>query len=239
VRITGRRAESAAGTPTARLAFADDGPGVAEPDRDHLFQRFFTTKDAAAHSGLGLFVASGIVADHGGSLSFEPGPGGGSIFTLELPLDRSGEADRSAATGRQMPEPGIAAAESHPMRVLVIDDEESIRGLLVRAMRASVDVVTAGSGPEALDLIEAGDFDGMVCDHRMPGMSGTEVYERIAAIRPELARHFVLMSGDMLNPELVAFTEETGVRLLGKPFEMEALHAILRGMAADIAGRTP
>jgi two-component system, NtrC family, sensor kinase len=137
VRITGRQAEDAAGTPIARLAFADDGPGVAEPDRDHLFQQFFTTKDGAAHSGLGLFVASGIVADHGGSLRFEPGSDGGSVFTLELPLAQAGaavaagdddgagaETDGSAAARGPLPGPGTAAAVDRRLRIHVHDDDE-------------------------------------------------------------------------------------------------------------------
>ena len=114
LRIAARQAESAAGTPVARLAFADDGPGVAEEDRDRLFEPFFTTKDPDEHTGLGLFVSLGIVAGHGGSLTFEPGPDGGSVFTARAAA-RSGRrrtptpdrhrsrADRTATAARGPP----------------------------------------------------------------------------------------------------------------------------------------
>ena len=65
-------------------------------------------------------------------------------------------------------------------------------------------------------------------------MSGTDVYERIAALRPELARHFILMSGDVLNPELRAFTRGRAVRLLAKPFEIETLQGIVDEVRTEI-----
>jgi CheY-like chemotaxis protein len=234
LRIAGRQASSPDGAPLARLTFADDGPGIPEEGRDRLFQPFFTTKDPAEHTGLGLYVALGIVRDHGGSLRFDPGPDGGSVFTLELPMDPTGP-EASAAIEDAVPEPRTAATATptRRMRILVLDDDASIRIFLARALRPSVDVVATGTGPEALELIADGDFDAIVCDHRMAGMTGIEVYERIAAIRPELARRFILMSGDVLNPDLVAFASRTGARLLAKPFDIEALEATLAEVATD------
>jgi CheY-like chemotaxis protein len=237
LRIAGRRAVSADGAPVARMTFVDDGPGVAEEDRDRLFQPFFTTRDAAEHTGLGLYIALGIVADHGGSLRFEPGPEGGSIFTLELPIGPAG-LDPSAMTQGAAPQPITAAAATtaRRMRILVLDDDASIRVFLERALRPTVDVVATGTGQEALDLIADSDFDAILCDHRMAGMTGIEVYERIAAIRPELARRFILMSGDVLNPELVAFAARTGARMLAKPFDIEALKGMLAEVSAGTTG---
>jgi two-component system NtrC family sensor kinase len=239
----------------ARLTVADDGPGVAEEHRDRLFLPFFTTKAPGAGTGLGLSVSFGIVAGHGGRLLYEPRPEGGAVFTVELPLEPfaldgplaavipASSAGSKTATGsgpgRAGEVPGPPIAELPRLRLLVLDDEETIRTLLVRVLRRTVDVVPAGSGSEALRLIEEADFDGMFCDHRMPGMTGTEVYERVAALRPELARHFVLMSGDVLNPELLAFAEGRAVRLLSKPFEIETLQAIVDQMARDIAAAGP
>jgi CheY-like chemotaxis protein len=76
----------------------------------------------------------------------------------------------------------------------------------------------------------------MFCDYKMAGMTGTEVYLRVAELRPELAQRFILMSGDVLNPELLAFAEGRAVRLLSKPFEIETLQTIIDEMANDIVG---
>jgi hypothetical protein len=65
------------------------------------------------------------------------------------------------------------------------------------------------------------------------------VYERIATLRPDLARHFILMSGDVLNPELLAFARERAVRLLAKPFEIETLQGIVDEMRSEIVSADP
>jgi PAS domain S-box-containing protein len=252
LRIAAWLGENETGATVARLAFADDGPGIADENRDRVFLPFFTTKEPGDGTGLGLSVSFAIVAGHGGRLWFEPGPGGGSIFTIELPLAPAatdgtspivpvtdyGTTEAAVAGHPDEPRPP-GSAETRRLRILVLDDEETIRTFLVRVLRGSVDVVAAGSGADALRLIEESDFDGILCDHRMPGMTGTEVYERIATLRPSLAGHFVLMSGDVLNPELLAFAEGRAVRLLSKPFEIETLQSIIAEMSADVvaAGR--
>ncbi len=247
LRISARLGEDEAGARVARLAFADDGPGVAEGNRDRLFLPFFTTKDPGVGTGLGLSVSFAIVAGHGGRLWFEPGAGGGSVFTIQLPLVQSGGSHSSVVVpGLAEPDGGDdvpttpqvrapvapSSPEARRLRVLVVDDEETIRTFLVRVLRGGVDVVVAATGAAALRLIEADRFDGIICDHRMPGMTGTDVYERVAAIQPDLARHFVLMSGDVLNPELLAFAEGRAIRLLSKPFEIGTLQSIIAEMSA-------
>ncbi|HEX7473121.1 MAG TPA: PAS domain S-box protein [Candidatus Limnocylindrales bacterium] len=255
ISISASQGHDESGARVARLAVADDGPGVAEEHRDRLFLPFFTTKAPGAGTGLGLSVSFGIVAGHGGRLLFEPGLEAGSVFTVELPLEPfaldgplaaviAGPTDRSTvgpAAGARWDEKGAesGSAGRPRLRILVLDDEVTIRTLLERVLRRAVDVVAAATGSEALELIERADFDGMFCDHRMPGMTGTEVYERVAALRPELARHFVLMSGDVLNPELLAFAEGRAVRLLSKPFEIDTLQAIIDEMAIDIEAAGP
>ena len=70
-------------------------------------------------------------------------------------------------------------------------------------------------------------FDAVLCDHRMAGMTGTEVFDAIVSERPELERRFVFMSGDVLNPELRAFVERHGIGLLAKPFDRDTVRSTL------------
>jgi CheY-like chemotaxis protein len=105
--------------------------------------------------------------------------------------------------------------------------------LLEKWLRGSGYVPTvASSGAEAIELVRATPFDAVLCDHRMAGMAGTEVFETIVAIRPELERRFVFMSGDVLNPELQGFVARRHVGLLAKPFDLatvrQTLEAVLR-----------
>jgi CheY-like chemotaxis protein len=103
--------------------------------------------------------------------------------------------------------------------------------LLERWLRASgYEPTVASSGAEAVDLVRRGAFDAVLCDHRMAGMAGTEVFDEIVAVRPELERRFVFMSGDVLNPELSAFVARRGVGLLSKPFDLDTVRTTLEAV---------
>jgi CheY-like chemotaxis protein len=75
----------------------------------------------------------------------------------------------------------------------------------------------------------------MLIDHRMAGMNGTEFYEAAVDVRPELAQRAVFMSGDVLNPDLRGFATQRGIRLLSKPFDIEAAILVVREALATPA----
>jgi PAS domain S-box-containing protein len=239
------------------VSVADDGVGVDPKHVDQLFVPFFTTKPPAEGTGLGLPVSLGIIASHGGDLRYEPGPGGrGSVFTFDLPVPAGdsggapGGADESDAgrpgpprspvstsPGPELaPDPSVGAPAPH--RILVLDDERSIRLLLEKWLRGSgFEPVIAATGEEAVELVRAAPVDAILCDHRMAGMSGTDVFEAVVALRPELGGRFVFMSGDVLNAQLREFVEKRGIGLLAKPFDLDTVHrtilAILERVAAE------
>ncbi len=127
-----------------------------------------------------------------------------------------------ASDGGASPEP--AAGRKHRPRILVLDDEPSIRAFLSKALRvAGLEPVVSDSGSDALARVRDSSFDGLLVDHRMAGMSGTEVFDAVVAVRPELADRFIFMSGDVLNPELRDFAAEHGVGLLAKPFDLDTV----------------
>lgn len=245
--------------PMIRLTITDDGPGVAEDHRERLFMPFFSTKPPGEGTGLGLPVSFGIVAAHGGQLRFEPGPDGiGAAFIVELPIGIAPTAREHpvpsefdpwfASDAADPEEPPTEAATDPPMgrdtagrpapsgraTILVLDDEPSIRRLLVKVLDAAgFRPLTAAAGPEAIATVRAGGVDAVMCDHRMAGMSGIDVYEAIVAIDPSLAERFVFMSGDVLNPELRSFSQRHDVGLLAKPFDVEAAVEAVKGLVAS------
>ncbi len=240
IRIVGRREVREAGE-VVRLSITDDGPGIPEHLRSRVFVPFFTTKAPGEGTGLGLSVSFGIVAGHGGTLRYEPGPNGvGASFIMELPVDAdraAAPADRPASqpgraeapTPRLLPaEPAHAtdagATRDRPLRVLVLDDEASIRDFLSRCLRrAGYEPLVAAEGSAALDIVRDDRPDAILCDHRMAGMSGTAFHDAVAAIDPSLARRFAFMSGDVLNPELRDFAIARGIVLLAKPFDIDSV----------------
>jgi two-component system NtrC family sensor kinase len=190
---------------------------------------------------MGLPVSFGIVAAHGGHLRHEPGPDGrGATFVIELPL-AGGDRDAVIATPPPRETPGTKPPDGRAgrrPRVLVLDDEPSIRRFLAKALQnAGFEAVLASDGREALTLLANGPIDAMMCDHRMAGMSGTQVFEAAVAIRPELADRFVFMSGDVLNPDLRDFAESRGIGLLAKPFDLDTVGRTLRDLVERVEGQ--
>lgn len=123
-------------------------------------------------------------------------------------------------------------------RVLALDDEPSIRAFLLKALAAAgMDCFPFQDGAQALEGMRDTDFDVMLVDHRMAGMSGTEFYEAAIESRPGLTGRAVFMSGDVLNPDLRGFATQHGIRLLAKPFDIDAVVRVVREVlaAADVA----
>ena len=221
-------------TRVARIAITDDGPGVPDEHRDRLFLPFFTTKQPGEGTGLGLPVSFGIVAAHGGHLRHEPGPNGrGATFVIELPLSGGApaEARPTAAPRRAVVAKATVDPSGRRRRVLVLDDEPSIRQFLSKVLQgAGYEAVLAADGREALAILGEGSVDAMMCDHRMAGMTGTQVFAAAVAMRPELDGRFVFMSGDVLNPELRDFAEAHGIGLLAKPFDLDSVERTVRDL---------
>lgn len=140
-------------------------------------------------------------------------------------------AAASADAGAGGTEPG---RRTGPARVLVLDDEPAIREFLARVLRrAGYEPLVAADGAAALDVVRGDPPDAILCDHRMAGMSGTAFHAAVAAIEPALARRFVFMSGDVLDPELREFALDRGIVLLAKPFDIDGVtRTIARVLAA-------
>ncbi len=210
---------------TIRLEIGDDGPGVAPEHRDRLFEPFFTTRPPGQGTGLGLPVSRMIIEAHGGRVSLEPADARGATFRIDLPLQPGDEAAPAE------PDAEPSARREDPARVLVVDDEPAIRRLLAKALtNAGWVAVVAEDGRQAVERVRAGSFDAVLCDHRLDGMSGADVHAAVVAIRPHLAGRFVLMSGDVSDPELRAFAAPRGIELLAKPFALEAVTAAVRSV---------
>lgn len=116
-------------------------------------------------------------------------------------------------------------------RLLVVDDDAFV-GNALRRVLAKYDVTFAQSAVGALARIEAGgDFAAIVCDLFMPGMTGVEFHDRVAALDPHLARRVVFVSGAIGAPELNEVLRRTGAPCLPKPFDTDRLRAAVEKAA--------
>ena len=199
------------------LAVTDTGVGMDAVTQSHLFEPFFTTKERGKGTGLGLATVYGIVKQSGGYIDVSSEPGRGSAFRIHLPRV---EAEVTAGPGSL-----LRAEKSTGMEtILLVEDEEAVRRLASRALEAAgYTVLEAGSGAEALDLLESagGGISLLLTDVVMPGMGGPELAERVRVIRPEL--RFLFMSGytDPGTVDQAALSRAGG--FLQKPFTAAAL----------------
>jgi CheY-like chemotaxis protein len=148
--------------------------------RSRIFDPFFTTKGKTG-MGLGLAVSYGIIRRHSGTIEVESELGRGTTFRIKLPV---AEADAQAHLSPKIEKfPSAVTPQKSPLaRILVVDDEDSVRELLQEILEdEGHEVVTAASGGAALSLFGAEHFDAVFTDIGMQGMSGWELARAIRA----------------------------------------------------------
>jgi PAS domain S-box-containing protein len=247
----------------------DNGAGIREEHLARIFEPFFTTKPTGQGVGLGLSVSLSIVRGHEGTLLAEnrsARSGGGARFIMRLPVANradepvaaatTGPAAAVTATGKTRAAAGAEAIDEGPSSpmpsrlpsLLVIDDEVTIRRALRRHFeRRGWAVDEAPDGTDALVKLLRRDasvlYDVVLCDLKMPGIAGPELYRRLEAESPDMVRRLILSTGDVSAADVVAFLAGVTVPVLEKPFELSTLEnlaeKVRRETGEDRRGRGP
>src|SRR5436190_12842168 len=200
----------------AMVGVTDSGAGMDATVRAHLFEPFFTTKEVGKGTGLGLATVYGIVKQSDGYISVYSEPGRGSSFKVYLPRIQTPQ-ETTAASSRDRPERGTET-------VLVVEDEAAVLLLSRRALEAQGDVVLAASDPtDAMRVLErhGGTIHLLLTDVVMPGFSGQELADRIAAHRPGM--RVLYMSGYPGDAVVQHGSLPVGSAFLQKPFSPDGL----------------
>ncbi len=215
-----------------RLTVRDTGTGISPEHLPHIFEPFFTTKGVGQGTGLGLATVHGIVAQSQGHVEVESSTEG-TEFTLLFPLADPPIAEL-ASEGEDISGNDSSAEQS--LRVLVVDDEAGVRQFLARVLtEAGHNVLTASGAREALALVEQarGEVDLVLSDLVMPGMSGAELGDFLAAKYPDVS--LAWMSGYPMDEAIRQGTRPSQA-FLQKPVEHTHLLGLVRTVARLRAG---
>ncbi len=192
------------------LAVTDSGVGMDRATQARIFEPFFTTKEQGKGTGLGLSTVFGIAQQSGGTIWFYSEPGRGTTFKVFLP--ETTELPHSEP-------PSVREVRHGTETVLVAEDDEQVRRLVLSILRRyGYDVLEAKDAGEALLHCERhqGPIHLLVTDVVMPHMSGRELADRLAAIRPDL--NVLFMSGYTEDAILRHGIASTAVSFVQKPF---------------------
>ena len=202
-----------AGRDCVLVSLRDTGTGMGPEVIEHAFEPFFTTKEIGRGTGLGLSMVFGVVRQSGGAVHIHSRIREGTAVQIYLPRATEAAVPRSGRPTQAKPAGGA--------HILVVDDDPDVRWVIAECLRGiGHDVTEARSGGSALTILERGDqFDLLVMDLAMPGLSGAETVRLARRIRPDLKALFCTGYADVSR-----FEGETGGDvLLRKPFGPDAL----------------
>ena len=205
----------------ALIEVSDTGPGIAPEVQNKIFEPFFTTKPVGEGTGLGLATVYGIVKQADGWIHMESEVGKGATFRIFLPVYHPPAQTAPAAPVEKKP---AARDLSGAGRILFVEDEDAVRGVAARLLRArGYEVIEACDGEEALELAEthAGQIDLLISDVIMPGIDGPTLLKRA---RQYLGEAPVMFISGYAEAEFSDLLEgEQGVSFLPKPIDIKIL----------------
>jgi two-component system, cell cycle sensor histidine kinase and response regulator CckA len=207
-------------TAYACLEVTDEGGGIADKDIENIFDPFFSSKFTGR--GLGLPVVLGIVKAHGGGVTVESRSGQGSIFRVFFPV--------SVEEVRRQPDKALQAPEMEGGgTVLLVDDEETVRGMAAAMLkRLGFSVLEAKDGVEAVEVFRQrqGEIRFVLCDLTMPRLNGWETMTALRKLSPDLP--VILTSGYDKAQAMVGDHPELPQVFLGKPYKLKELGDAIR-----------
>ncbi|MBL9210364.1 MAG: PAS domain S-box protein [Opitutaceae bacterium] len=205
------------------LEVGDNGSGMDPATKERIFEPFFTTKFTGR--GLGLAAVLGIVRGHKGALKVYSEPDRGTVIKIYLPCATLDSAPPEAAA--------VARSAGPAGRVLVVDDEDSVRDVSVRILQScgfATDVAVDGRAAVELFRAAPSRYDVVLLDLTMPVLDGVEAFRQLRQIQPDV--RVVLMSGFNEQDAVGRFTGKGLAGFVQKPFDASALGAAITAALA-------
>ena len=224
----------------AKISVRDTGQGIDPEKIGQIFEPFFTTKASGKGTGLGLSIVNTIIKQTGGFIDVISKLGGGTTFTIYLPLAEMEEespveeiaAEASAPAEPIAPSETEADMEQAGKIILLVEDDPMIRTLVSHTLEAQdYKILVADDGWEAVQL--ARKFDGMIdllfTDVVMPGLGGAELAVAVCELHPGIK--ILFMSG-YSRAQVTEVGVPPGAALLEKPFTPDKVVSTIRSLFA-------
>jgi len=205
-----------------KISVADLGAVIDENIGKKIFYPFFSTKNRQG-AGLGLAIVHGIVPRHSGKIEFSSNDVGGTVFNILIPkVDEISEISEITRKDRKLDN----------LSILVVDDDQQIREVLSDMLSIDGHKITACcDGFSALKEFEKGEFDLMITDLGMPGMSGLELAGKVHDSKPEMPIAMITGWGTQLNEDEIALK---GIKsVLPKPFHLKDIKTLVNELVVN------
>jgi len=203
-----------------RVSVADTGVGMEKDTLERIFEPFYTTKEVSRGTGLGLASAYGIIKNHNGLIDVSSSKGRGATFTIYLPRSLKEFIEEK---------PPVESTIEGRETILLVDDEEMITDIGGKMLeKLGYRVILAESGKKALQLFNEmqGQIDLVILDMIMPGMGGSETFDRLKALSPDIK--VLLSSGYSLDGQASQILGRGCNGFIQKPFNLKRFSKKIR-----------
>lgn len=230
----------------ARLVVSDSGSGISVQHIRHIFDRFYQIDVNHAGSGIGLALTKAFVELHGGTIAVDSMEGKGTVFTIDIPVNRwsATEIERKESEGIGIPSRSVveelSEAETEEVKpdeskacVLVIDDNADVRSYVKSLLRDEYVVIEAPDGHTGVKMAMKYVPDVIICDVMMPAMDGLECCRQLKSELQTSHIPVMLLTACSLDEQRIAGFECGADSYIAKPFNSKLLLARLRNLIAN------
>lgn len=217
------------------ICVADNGQGITDEDKKHIFERFYQAaqKQESTGSGIGLHIANEYVHLHKGVISVTDNLPKGSIFTFKLPMatdvaDKEGSISGTPAAGKEQHDPSNPAGKEQRYTILLVDDNKDFLSFMSEYLSDEYATFTACNGAEALKALEENDIHIVVSDIMMPVMNGTELCRQIKTNVQWSHIPVILLTARMAEECRIEGLEQGADDYIVKPFDFSLLRMRIR-----------
>ena len=244
--------DAAAGCYT--ISVADNGMGISQENREKIFRPFFQAKDNKPGTGIGLSIVHNLVEAHDGEIKVESEPGRGTRMIVKLPVtplpslaslmeettkavkvddENEQTKERTAADGKMMVEAKNQQEQGRQQEiVLIVEDDPDMSHYIAKNFQPHYQVLTAGNGREALDVLSTHAVTLIVSDWMMPEMDGAALCRSVRADARWSHIPFIMLTAKTDDASKAESMDCGADAFIEKPFSMQYLEACIRNMIA-------